>query len=521
MFYAEATPSSNTWIVDNSGDGDYTTIQEAVDNAATGDTIKIMKHSSSLGWQEEVTVNTPGLKIIGDGKSEAMFKKQIRDIQGSSSKSKKSGDSDTFEDIDIDYFFSDDFLYGEDEGCPTIILDGADDGGSANDVLIVNAADVTIENIFTRHGKVVLNEGSSGSRILNSCLLGSRTDVVRSSGTPERITVDSNFFIWGRSQSVELKGNQHIIIDNVLSPSDNGIKITGDDGTVIGNVVLNCNDQCIEYNGDYGTITDNSLVYFSGGIEYTGNDGIVRDNYLKNGDYGIYLTGDNPIIRENYFEGIDHKFIKIDCSDVVCSDGFIERNVLISGYDDDEGILLKNFSNFVIDENKLSYISEDGLELQSCNNNIISNNKFSRNGAGQNAETPAILLTDSSQNKIISNDIHYSTYSGIVQNGGSHNVYQDNYIFGCGDVGIVVLSGNTSTIDQNEIINGQGEGIAILGGDDTSMENNVVRNNRIDVCMDGGTVVTFEMKNEDFSGGLDQACAVAKRYSGNSYDSIG
>ena len=529
IFYdtADAAP---TIVVDDSGNkGDYTTIQEALDNASPGDTIKILKHSTALGWQEEVVVTTSGITIVGEGKSEQVFHDEYSAFSMKTKKSSKSSKGSLMHHADIDYFFSEEFLYGKDDGCPVVILDGATEDRNWMDyepkfLITVNATDVTIDNISTRHGGIVFGEESSGSQMVNSCVLGSHHDVIETIGSPEHITVDGNFFQGGKAESVDLSGNNHVVSNNVFSATDSGIFIRGDDGTISANVMLHCDDQCIKYHGNDGTITDNMLIYFQDAIEYNGNDAVITHNYIQNGDDGIELCGNHSVIQDNYFEGMDHEFIEIECNnddDSISNGGFIERNILLSGYDDDAGILLVRAENFFIDGNEISFVNEDGIELHDSHNNIISNNKISRAGAAGDEvanETPSIVLSNSHDNKILANDIYYSVFAGIVNWQSNNNLYQDNYIYKCGDGGIVIMSGNFTEIEQNTIIETQGEGIAILGGIEARIVDNVVEDNRIDICTDSPQFVdSFEMKNDGHSGGLNQPCVVTQKYIDHEY----
>lgn len=57
-----------TLVVDDTGGGDYATIQEAVDNANAGDKTLIRPHSDPRGWHESVVVNTSDITLVGGQK---------------------------------------------------------------------------------------------------------------------------------------------------------------------------------------------------------------------------------------------------------------------------------------------------------------------------------------------------------------------------------------------------------------------------------------------------------------------
>ncbi len=57
---------SKTWLVDSQGQGDFTTIQDAVNTAQAGDTVKV-----NPGTYDEHVVVNKGLTLVGKVKAEA------------------------------------------------------------------------------------------------------------------------------------------------------------------------------------------------------------------------------------------------------------------------------------------------------------------------------------------------------------------------------------------------------------------------------------------------------------------
>lgn len=451
-----------TLVVDDTGGGDYATIQEAVDNANAGDKILIRPHSDPRGWHESVVVNTSDITLVGGQK-----------------KGRKTAKAA--------------FANHAKQRCSNVYLDGCDDTDCEKNVLTVNASGVSLERVFIRHGYVEFTASADNGSVLKSCVLGDVNDPIRTSDPgPNGITIRGNVFQGGRSESVDLYGDNHVIKSNWLLPCDDGLRISGDNGQITQNTLRHCNDDMIEYNGDNGTITKN---------QFLGGDGSAID-----------YNGDNPTITDNFITGIADDGINVDCleSNPACTGGTISKNEIEASTDDDEGIQIANANNFLIENNNIFYSTEHGISFNGQNSAILGNTivRAGTESTGESAIRIGSEGTYSGGNNLIENNtLFYSTFNSIRQEGGDNNTFRGNTITGSGRAGIRVDSGDSTVVSDNKIIDGQGEGIAVTGGTNTQIIDNTVTGNRTDICDDSGSIATFTGNTFD-TGGTTTPCIV-------------
>jgi hypothetical protein len=245
--------AADTFTVDDTGAADFTTIQEAVDAAASGDTILIRPNSDSRGWRENVVVATANLTLRGDTVA-----------------ANGTVNSQT---------------------CPTVFLDGcetpADPTGCDANVVSVQATGVIVERVFLRHGYVEFTATGGDSTFRESCVLGDTSLALRNANPgPNAFTIDRNVFQGGTAESVDLWGNNHAVTGNRFFTSDSSVEIVGDDMRVIGNAIRGCNDRCFYLSGDRATVANNQVI---------GGDGH---------GINIYGDGDGHSITGNFISGV-------------------------------------------------------------------------------------------------------------------------------------------------------------------------------------------------------------------------
>ena len=110
------------------------------------------------------------------------------------------------------------------------------------------------------------------------------------------------------------------------------------------------------------------------------------------------------------------------------------------------------------------------------------------------------------------NEVYYSTYTGVIQEFGTNNVYRENEIVGSIHSGIAIRRG-TARIEGNDIENSQGEGIAILNESGAEIVDNTLKDNRIDICWSSTTTpsvddMTLDDENDFETGGFSALCVV-------------
>lgn len=436
-------PVSAATLVVNPDGGTFTTIQAAVDAANPGDTISIKTHPDPTGYQENVVINTPDLTLKGSGSASG----------GTSS-----------------------------QRCPKVILDGCETPEAPTScgatVLQINEPDTRILSLTIRHGEVDIDTADR-TTIEKACFIDPEIDMVATEGGESHdIVIKKSFFQGGRSESIDLSGDNIQILNNRIYMPDDGVEISGDNFVVKGNRIVACNDACIDVDGDNGR---------------------VEKNTLDGGDDGIDYDGDQPFISGNKIEGMADDSINLNC--INCTGGTISKNKVIGSTDDDEGISVVNGNNLLIEKNTLIHIAEHGIEYNG-DNGFIRNNKVARTGTESTSES--CIDIDGNGNTIEKNTLRFCSFAAIRHNTGDNNIFTGNKITGPGQAGILVRNGEGNQLIKNTITSSGGEGIANTGGVNTDIENNKVKKSRTDIC-NNLTIDSFTGNNFD-TGGDSTAC---------------
>lgn len=272
----------NIITVDDEGDGDYTSIQDAIDNASEGDTIEVYSGIYYENVDVDKTVNLTGVDSeLGNG---------------------------------------------NDVGKP--IIDGR---GKDDNVVLVKCDYVEISGFYIRNCSI----GFSGVRLLSN-FTNIRNNIISSCGggidlwLTHNITVYNNSIVynnWGiyfdSCDNCQIKNNS--IIDNIYGIELGSSSIEIRNNTVKNNskqgiLQLSCNhvviqENCILSNGDVGIQLFSSYDTFivgniiednvhSGISLINSNENNIHGNYVRlNNDFGIYTTYSlNNLIYNNFFD---------------------------------------------------------------------------------------------------------------------------------------------------------------------------------------------------------------------------
>ncbi len=308
-------------MVDNEGDGDYISIQEAVDNAESGDIIKVYS-----GWYNEIIhIETPGITLEG-----------------------------------VAYELG----AGNDEGAPII------DADTQNNVINITADLTTIQGfIIVNSSRNDLDAGiviNSDKNTILGNYIGYNRYGINCNNNSEN-TIQSNVIEDNSMDGIYLYlSNNNILDDNSLEDnvlqgiymydsrnnkiSSNTMKLNGWDG-------IHLFDFCI-----YNTIIDNVII--SNNI-----DGIKIFHSGNSNNHIIKNT-----IQSNRFNGIHIMY----SDNNTINDNTIELNLL-------DGIHLGDSDNNVIKRNTISSSYLAGILLfNGCSGNLIYHNNFYDNNAVDN-----------------------------------------------------------------------------------------------------------------------------------------
>ena len=483
------TGEGETITVDDDGSADYETIQDAIDNATAGDTIRVFNGT----YYENVVVNKT-VSLVGNG-SEVTRISQTRE-----------GDV-VF--INADHVNISGFSIGE---------TGKFDAGID---IISNFTSVSNINCSNNHYGVQLSF-SNNNFLSNITSLNSEYTVslwhsdfndlnnitsVNNSGGIMFLNSENNTLINSTCSDSEnaiynWASDGNTFNNNNFSDNIHGITfIVSKDCILEANTMIGCGisiSNDIEYWNSYSIDTSNTVngkpVYYysdisgitvpsgagqiilancsqitienqncsnaSIGISIGFSSNIILENNtcLWNSEYGIFMKNSSSceISRNNFSQ--NHYGIRIENSESLMIKGntAIENkwgmylrtlsNIMmlnnIISFSDDEGIRMYYSNNFTIENNSFSFNKWMGFNIKYSNNNVsISNNSFSNDDIG--------IHLDYSANCIITQNTISSITSGItLDNTVNCSVISNS----CrGRSGIEIWRSNNCTITINQV----------------------------------------------------------------------
>ncbi|MFE3846209.1 nitrous oxide reductase family maturation protein NosD [Thermoplasmatota archaeon] len=444
-----------TITVDDEGDGDYTSIQDAIYNANPGDTIKVYSGT----YIENVVVDKQ-LTIMGIG-----------------------------EELGI----------GDDVDKPSI------DSGSGN-VVHINADSVNVSGFIIQNGiRGICMEYSNNNIITGNYITDNNYDGILlrdSSGN----TIRDNVF---QSNGITISGNNiehwnsHIIENNIANGGQiryykniNNVNVPSDTSQVI---LANCSHFTIQnlnlshmdsgvvrlgFSSD-NTITGNNItdnkrhgiwLYGSSGNTITGNN-------MDNNDYGIglqYYSSGNTITGNNIDNSISGISLQYSSGNTITGNN-IDNN--------HHGIRIRDSSDNTIRDNVFQSngitngITISGNKIEHWNSHIIENNIANGRQIRYYENTNNVNVPSDTSQVILANCSHFTIQNlnlshmgtGVQLGFSSDNTITGNNIDNNND-GILLQYSLDNTITGNNIIDNRWDGISL----DDSSDNNIITGNNID-----------------------------------------
>ena len=391
----------NILYVGGTGEGNYSSIQGAIDDADVGDTIFVYHDSSP--YHEHLDINKM-INLIGENKE-------------------------------------------------TTVIDGSD-----NDYAISIYSDsVSISNFEIRNSKninIVLDH-SSNSIIFNNKITGSSSGIYLKSNSCDNI-LDSNFIssngedygIWLRSGSNK-PCNKNTISNNIIQNCYVGIyfqfsDLGGSSGNIVKNNDLincsflirgNCLNDYIHEIDTSNTIDQKPLYYY-----LNESDGFVPNDagciFLVNCENYTISNLDNSIniliyycTKTLVYDNLPELFCIIEYSSgsIINNNSEIRFEIQdgddnIFSYNNIKGIFMELCDYNVISDNIIQNSWFNGVEIYESNNNIIQRNIIQKNGRG-------IAIGDSQSNIIRENTIEqYQDQAINIDEWSSNNeIYHNNF----------------------------------------------------------------------------------------------
>jgi len=453
--------------VGGSGPGNYTKIQEAINDSSDGDTVFVYNDSSPY-----------------------------------------------YENIEIDKSIN---LTGEDKN--TTIIDGnySYDPGIKINANKTKITEFTIQNsginvsmagivIRSNHSTIMRNIVNSNSNYGNGIILqrNSHNNLIKENNiSTNRDGID----FYSNSNYNRIEGN-------IISNNQNGSNIWCSNNNKITNNIIKNNGRGIylSYESNNNIINNNIISNNSIGINLYDSciKNIILDNYFSNDGLWIWKSYQNTVVNNTvngkplvYMENESDKTIDdagqvilINCNNITVKNQELSNTTV--------GIQLLNTKNCLIHSNNIISNKRNGIYLYRSSNTTVKCNNISLNHGS------AISFYKSEYNTIMNNNIslndgrgissYESDYNTIIGNNislnkggmhcGSNSVITDNSISSNSGIGINLRwSCYNNIITDNTICSNKDDGISL----DESNNNNITSNN----IMNNGKGITLRESNRN------------------------
>ena len=331
----------NTWIVDQSGGGDFTSIQDAIDVSSNGDLIII-----NDGVYNEILTIDKSIRVNGNNIDNTILKGS--DVG--------NGITITVNDVQISNITITNFekgIYSQDHqylNISYIKISYCTDGIS---FIKCNYNVVKHSIICNYYGIGMSLDECSNNEVINCRLFNSTSAGIYFRGLPR-----------------SFKGNT--IKNNHINNTYGGIATTGDDTTISNNTI---HDTYYGISVRYGLnnlIYNNTIMKVRDGIRYESTLSTFHNISIKNCYYGIYSTSGD---RE-FYTHFDHITIENASSNGIFLDGS-QHNITNSKIKNctNNGIYIEGhfhslIENITIEDAKIGIDLHNGFEYRFKNNKI-------------------------------------------------------------------------------------------------------------------------------------------------------
>jgi nitrous oxidase accessory protein len=266
------------WLyVGGSGPGNYTTIQDAIDNASEGDTVYVYDDSSP--YVENIIVKS-SINLIGEDRNTTI-------IDGF----KENYTISILDDIDGVTISGVCLIRSEGQGYSALYISSSYNNIHHN-------------NIFDFHG-IRTRNGSVGNIITNNRLVVEGLGVFLENTNENNIS--NNDIVSGDSAGIQLiNSSRNYISKNTIIDGWFGIYIDGENNHVTCNTINTIRYECLIINGKTNFIDENIINNSECGLELRANakNNDIHGNTIKSCDYGVSLYGaiNNTLHRNNILD---------------------------------------------------------------------------------------------------------------------------------------------------------------------------------------------------------------------------
>lgn len=443
---------ATTLFVGGMGPGNYTAIQDAIDDAGPGDVVYVY-----TGVYFENLVVSRALDLVGENRYMTI-------IDG-------GGTGDVIS-VEVDWVGISDF---------TVTNSGSLWRDAGIDLSDVQNCYIANSNISWNNGYGIYLYRSSGNAIVNNNISNNQKGIYLDFSASN--IVADNMVSGTPSSGIYIDGSgNNVVANNTLSDTHTSISVSNSDNNTIVNNSASNNIMGIRlFDCDNNTVANNSL---GPSVSETISIGLSEGDIVTNNtmaDSGIRIWGDsikhwsthiidssNTVSQKplHYWNNIRGGTVPLGAGQVIlanCSGVTVEgqniSNVL-------RGIHLVYSSSNIISKNTVSN-NQYGITLSSSESNIVTDNSISTNEIG-------VVLGGSNDNLIfdnmVSNNIEGVSLYESMDITITGNALSNN------NVGIYVSSYGGNLIVNNTAYN-NGEGITLSHSHRITVDNNIIRNN--------------------------------------------
>jgi len=446
------TFKGKTLYVGGSGEGNYSKIQDAINDTMDGDTVYVFNGL----YNESVNIDK-SIDVIGEDKYSTIIdgqKKRARVV-------KLRVDGITFSGFSVIHS-----------------RDWANDAG----IYIYSSYNVIKNNIIKD------NKGGEGGIAVDGDYNLIYNNIVRKNG---------EFGIF-----IGYQDHYNVISGNIIENHYRGMWLAADHGNVVANNYIsnNSNDGIMIRGVEDYDVHDNIIENNNGAairIEWDASNVLVYSNIIKNNGEGLVINDATYITvagNSFYVSGIRLKGNKLDhwISHKINNNTINGRSINYFKSKTDlvvpsntSQLILGDCSNCSVKDLHISNVYY-GIQLGFSNGNNIVSNEFNDNVG------PCIFITSSSNNVIDSNLIINTIGTGIVIGGNSQNneITKNNILNNTDGIKIGEKS-SLNIICDNNIENNENRGVYLVGSENKIYRNNFKQNY-------WGVILDFSYNNSIF-----------------------